>query len=104
VPIPAILVRKFRRGNITGTISIPFHALSFQYVAFLRAPVSALECLALAVSTDGCVEPTHSPDLYVNERAAQIAFVRTEFFACVQIARRLMRNLDALNNFVSRNG
>jgi asparagine synthase (glutamine-hydrolysing) len=26
--------------------------------------------------TDGCVEPTHSPDLYVNERAAQIAPVR----------------------------
>lgn len=26
--------------------------------------------------TDGCVEPNHSPDLYVNERAAQIAPVR----------------------------
>lgn len=26
--------------------------------------------------TDGCVEPLHSPDLYVNERAAQIAPVR----------------------------
>lgn len=26
--------------------------------------------------TDGCVEPTHSPDLYVNELAAQIAPVR----------------------------
>lgn len=26
--------------------------------------------------TDGCVEPIHSPDLYVNERAAQIAPVR----------------------------
>jgi asparagine synthase (glutamine-hydrolysing) len=26
--------------------------------------------------TDGCVEPAHSPDLYVNERAAQIAPAR----------------------------
>jgi asparagine synthase (glutamine-hydrolysing) len=26
--------------------------------------------------TDGCVEPNHAPDLYVNERAAQIAPVR----------------------------